>query len=304
VGASQVQGRGRTLQVTPVPYWRTRAVTVMTTPQGQARGDVINSSTYLLAGRASELERLKLQSRVWEPSGRRLLEEIGDGRGGRAVDIGCGVMGWLRLLSEWVGPEGGGVGTDIDDAMLAAATQFVAEEGLENVALINDDLFATKLAPSSFDLVHARFVLTPLGRGPEQMETYVRLLRAGGTVVLEDPDWGSWHFNPPGKACQKLITFICEAFECWGDAEAGRKHLEFLRSVGIEGNVRAEVLALPPGHPYLRLPLYFSIGLQPRLRSFVDAEELNRLNQEAENELQEPGCWGTTFTVIQSWGQI
>jgi hypothetical protein len=35
----------------------------------------------------------------------------------------------------------------------------------------------------------------------------------------------------------------------------------------------------------------------------VDAEELHQLNQEAENELQEPGRWGTTLTVIQSWGQ-
>jgi SAM-dependent methyltransferase len=264
----------------------------------------MSSSTYLLAGRVSELERLKLQSRVWEPSGRRLLKEIGDGRGARALDVGCGVMGWLRLLSEWVGPDGQVLGTDIDEAMLAAATQFVAEENLGNVVLLNDDLFATKLEPSSFDLVHARFIFTPLGRGPEQMETYVWLLRTGGTVVLEDPDWGSWHFNPPAKACQKLIMLICEAFERWGDVKAGRKHLELLRSVNIEGNVRAEVLALPPGHPYLRLPLHFSIGLEPRLRSFVDAEELNQLNQEAENELQEPGRWGTTFTVIQSWGQI
>ncbi len=133
----------------------------------------MSSSTYLLAGRVSELERLKLQSRVWEPSGRRLLGEIGNGSGVRAVDIGCGVMGWLRLLSQWVGPDGEVVGTDIDDAMLAAATQFVAEEALENVTLLNDDLFATRLEPSSFDLVHARFVLTPLGRGHEQMETYV-----------------------------------------------------------------------------------------------------------------------------------
>jgi SAM-dependent methyltransferase len=263
----------------------------------------MSSSTYLLAGRASELERLQLQSRVWEPSGRRLLEEIGDGPGARAVDIGCGVMGWLRLLSEWVGPDGEVVGTDIDDAMLAAAEHFLAEEGLVNVVLRNDDLFATRLEPASFDLVHARFELTPLGRGHEQMETYVRLLRSGGTVVLEDPDWGSWHFNPPAQACEKLIALSCEAFARWGDADAGRKQLQLLRSFGIEGNVRAEVLALPPGHPYLRLPLQLSVGLEPRLRSFVNAEALNQLFQEAENELQEPGRWGTTLTVIQSWGR-
>jgi hypothetical protein len=35
----------------------------------------MSSPTYLLAGQASELDRLQLQSRVWEPSGRRLLQE-------------------------------------------------------------------------------------------------------------------------------------------------------------------------------------------------------------------------------------
>ena len=59
-----------------------------------------------------------------------------------------------------------------------------------------------------------------------------------------------------------------------------------LRSVNIEGNVRADVLALPPGHPYLRLPLQMSIGLEPRLRSFVDAKELHHLNQEPETRLR------------------
>jgi SAM-dependent methyltransferase len=264
----------------------------------------MSSSTYLLAGQASELERLQLQSRVWEPSGRRLLTEIGDGHGGRAVDIGCGVMGWLRLLSEWVGPDGQVVGTDIDDAMLSAARQLVADQGLGNVLLSTDDLFATRLQPASFDLVHARFELTPLGRGHEQMQTYVRLLRPGGTIVLEDPDWASWHFNPPAKACQELITLVREAFARWGDAEAGNTNLDLLRSFGIEGDVRAEVLALPPGHPYLWLPLQFSIGLEPRLLSFVSAQELRRLRQEAGKELQEPARWGTTFTLIQSWGRV
>src|SRR5215208_6453947 len=127
----------------------------------------MSSSEYLLAGQASELERLKLQSRVWEAAGRRLLEEIGDGRGKRAVDIGCGVLGWLRLLSDWVAPDGEVVGTDIDDAMLAEAKQFAADEGLGNVTLVKDDLFATSLGPESFDLVHARYEITPLGRGPE-----------------------------------------------------------------------------------------------------------------------------------------
>ena len=55
-----------------------------------------DSGEYLLAGQASELERLQLQSRVWEPSGRRLLEEIGDGHGARAS---------MSAAACWVGCE-------------------------------------------------------------------------------------------------------------------------------------------------------------------------------------------------------
>lgn len=66
----------------------------------------MSSDTYILTGHSGELERLRLQSRIWEPAGRRLLTAIGEGHGARALDVGCGAMGWLQLLSEWVGPDG------------------------------------------------------------------------------------------------------------------------------------------------------------------------------------------------------
>ena len=241
---------------------------------------------------------------MWEPSGRRLLDEIGEGRGDRVLDVGCGAIGWLRLLSEWVGPDGEVVGTDIDDAMLAAARQFVDSEGLGNVVLMKDDLFASKLESSSFDLVHARFQIAPLGRGPDQIANHVRLLRPGGTVALEEWDVSSWNFNPPVRALDSLVELIGQSFaQSGGDMHVGRKLLDLLRGFGIEGNVRAEVLALPPGHPYLRLPLQFAAALEERLLSIVTVDELEQLRKESDAELEEPGRWGTTFTLVQCWGQ-
>jgi len=259
---------------------------------------------YLLAGQASELERLQLQSRVWEPSGRKLLEEIGDGEGTRVLDVGCGVLGWLRILSEWVGPDGEVTGTDVDEAMLSAADRFVTDEGLANVGLVKDDLFASELEPHGFDLVHARYEITPLGRAHEQMEAYLRLARPGGILVLEDPDTASWHFNPPAPALDRLIALILEAFRMsGGNFDAGREHLHLLREFGIEGTIRAKVVALSPGHPYLRLPLQFATALEERLLSLVSADELETLREQGETELREPGRWGTTFTLVQCWGR-
>jgi ubiquinone/menaquinone biosynthesis C-methylase UbiE len=93
---------------------------------------------------------------VWEPTGRQLLTEPGDGAGLHALDVGCGALGWLRILSEWVGPSAQVVGTDIGESLLHAARSFLEAEGISNVELVIDDLFESKLEPESFDLVHAR----------------------------------------------------------------------------------------------------------------------------------------------------
>jgi hypothetical protein len=75
-----------------------------------------------------------------------------------------------------------------------------------------------------------------------------------------------------------------------------------LRTFDIQPHVRAEVLALEPGHPYLRLPLQLAEGLAPRLREFVDDTELDHLRRQSEAELIDAGRWGTTFTLLQCWG--
>lgn len=261
------------------------------------------AKTYFLEGQASELDRLQLQSRVWEDSGRRLLEEIGEGRRKRVLDVGCGALGWLRVLSDWVGPDGQVVGTDIDEKMLAAADQLTTADGLRSVSLMKDDLFATDLEPDSFDLVHARF-LSPVGRATEQMDAYVRLARPGGTIVIEDVDPNSWHFVPSAPALEELISLIRRAFGQRGLFNPPEVQMEMFRNAGIEVQARTEVIALPPGHPYQRLPLQFAAGLHAPLEAFVGSEKLERLETEAERELQDPNRWGVTFTLFQAWGRV
>ncbi len=260
---------------------------------------------YLMAGQRSELERLQLQSLVWEPAGRALLARLPSGTGLRTLDVGCGAMGWLRALSAWVGPSGTVLGTDIDRDLLAAARAFVGAEALANVELVEDDLFASALPAGSFDLVHARFELAPIGRAAEQLASYRRLVRPGGWLVLEDPDAASWHFNPPAPAAERLIGLILDAFRAGGgDLDAGRSLRSHLVGLGIEPNVDAEVLALPPGHPYLRLPLQFATSLAPRIEPVIGPGALAALRAEVEEEMAMPGRWGTTFTLVQAYGRL
>lgn len=259
------------------------------------------SDGYLLAGQPAELERLRLQSRVWEPAGRALLTRLGPGSGLRALDVGCGALGWLRILSEWVGPGGSVLGTEIDGRMLDAARSFVEGEALANVALEKDDLFDTRLPDHSFDLVHARFQIAPLGRADEQAALYRRLVRPGGRLVLEDPDMGSWRVNPDAPAVHRLVNLIDEAFlAAGGNFNAGRELPSLLRRLGLEPTLDAHVVALPPGHPYLRLPVQFATSLRPRLEAIMGPAELDELMLRAEAECARPESWGTTFTLIQA----
>ena len=260
--------------------------------------------SYLLANQPSELERLQLQSHVWEPAGRRLLSRLEKGSARHVLDVGCGALGWLRILSEWVGSSGSVVGADIDERLLDAARSFLEAEGISNVELVVDDLFESKLEPQSFDLIHARYVIAPLGRGREQVAAHRRLLKPGGSLVLEEWDLGSWHFNPPAPEAERLIRLLSEIFASLG-GEAGRQLPDLLREIGIEEpEIDAHVIALRPGHRYLRLPLQFSVALESRLLETLKEDELASLRREAEAELNEPGRWGTTFTLIQSWGRV
>jgi SAM-dependent methyltransferase len=259
------------------------------------------STGYLLADQASELERLQLQSRVWEPAARELLAGLPRKDGARAIDVGCGVMGWLRVLSDWVGPSGQVVGTDVDPKMIAKANELVGSQPLPNTEVLADDLFRSQLPPASFDLVHARFQIAPLGRAAEQLAAYRRLLRPGGTLVVEDPDMASWRINPAGAAVHELIGLIERGFEAGGgNFNAGREIPALLRAVGLEPRVTAQVVALEPGHPYLRLPLQFAAALRARLEALSSPAHLDSLLERAAAELARAGTWGTTFTLIQS----
>ena len=272
-------------------------------PHGRAADTGPMSQEYLLANQPSELERLLLQSRVWEPTGRQLLSKVDGGSGACVLDVGCGALGWLRILSEWVGPTGRVVGTDIDESLLGAARSTLEAEGISNVELVVDDVFESRLEPEAFDLVHARYLIAPLGRGREQVDSHRRLLRPGGSLVLEEWDLGSWHFNPSAPAAERLIELLSASFAALG-GEAGRSLPELLRETGIsEPEIDAHVIALRPGHPYLRLPLQFSVALESRLLATLSEDELASLRREAEHELAEAGRWGTTFTLIQCWGK-
>jgi ubiquinone/menaquinone biosynthesis C-methylase UbiE len=248
---------------------------------------------------------MHMQALQWEPAGQQLLAELTDGTGLRVVDLGCGPLGWLRLLSNWVGPTGEVVGTELTDATAQAAQQTVRSEGLGNVGVVVDDIFDSWLPDGSFDLVHARFQLGPLGRHEEQLAAYRRLLRPGGWLVLEEPDSAAWHFNPPAPASQRLYDQGIRILADWGrDLDVGRRLRGMLRRYSDQPGIRARVLALPPGHVYRSLPLMLANALRDAFVEAVGVEELDSLIARCDEELSDPERWCTTFVLVQAFARL
>lgn len=263
---------------------------------------------YLLSSGAAELERLRLQARVWEPEAEQLLDRIGVASGWRCLDLGCGAMGILGPLSRRVGPGGHVVGVDRDPQQLAAARACVQEAGLTNVEVLDRDAYATGLPDQSFDLVHVRFVFAPVGRGDALLAEMRRLARPGGVLAIQEPDASCWQCHPPRPAWDRLKAAILAAFAAGGgDFNAGLRTYDLLRRAGLEDvQVRAAVVALQDRHPYMWLPVQFATSLRQRIidGGLLSAAELDEHLAACEAIAQDPATWVTTFIVTQVWGRV
>ena len=153
---------------------------------------------YLLARPA--IERLQLQSRVWEPAG-------GNSSRRSATDptrprVGCGALGRHRILSEWVGPSGPRVGFDIDEALMPLARFSMRDGSPTSSSLSTICSIASRRA-----VIRSRprpDQIAPLGRAPEQVGSHKRTMKPGGKLS-EEWDPGSKHCNPPAPATERLI---------------------------------------------------------------------------------------------------
>jgi SAM-dependent methyltransferase len=262
------------------------------------------SSAYLDHNIHEERRRLRLQSATLEELGVAALAEIPVAVGSRAVDVACGAMGMLGALSRKVGPSGSVVGTDISEEMLDHARGYCREAGLTNVELVRDDAYASALPKSSFDLVHARFLLAPIGRDDVLLPQLEALVRPGGYVLLQEPDAAHWRVHPASEAHARLVEMIERAYERhMGGFNAGLRLLDLARSRGWANvGLSARVVGLPPGHPYLRAPVMFATALRAALLRDTPEAELDAAVSEAEDDYRDEGRFGTTFAVIGVWG--
>ncbi|KAF8206224.1 hypothetical protein K438DRAFT_1578131, partial [Mycena galopus ATCC 62051] len=101
--------------------------------------------------------------------------------------------------------------------------------------------------PETFDIVHARMVMTHVVDGPEVLHRASRLVKPGGLLLIEDIDLVSLT-ESGGSATRQIIQKITGIQDSLGvDVELGRKIEAIIVSFGDFSEVQVEKLSMPFG---------------------------------------------------------
>lgn len=171
-----------------------------------------------------EPDRLRLMSRMLDPSSRYHLQRIGVAAGWRCLEIGAGNGSLSQWLAQQVGPTGHVLATDIHPDLM----QGIAAANLE---VRGFDVVRDAPPEAPYDLVAIRALLHHL---PERRAVVSRMaswVKPGGWLFVQEPDfYPTWTVEPPTQnqlwqgflrwaAVQQIDYFVGRRIPAWMQAE-------------------------------------------------------------------------------------
>jgi len=265
------------------------------------------SQSYPLGGTQTERDRLLAQAQQYEPSANWLLDQIAIQPGWRTVDIGCGPIGILNLLSQRVGPRGSVVGLEREQRFVEIARAEIAKRGLGNVTMIQADALNPGLEKASFDFVHERLVMINLSAREAFLSEMLSLLRPGGIVALEDVDNVSWLCQPAHPSWDVLLNAFHTVFHAGGgDGFVGRRLPVLLRAAGTQHIQTRVTVETPQLGDYRRthlIALIDSVRDKIIAKGLLKETELNEHREALARHLNDPTTTVIDKLLVQCWGQ-
>jgi ubiquinone/menaquinone biosynthesis C-methylase UbiE len=259
-----------------------------------------NAGSYRYASfRDSDRELLRLSEQAWVGRAREraLLQRSGVEPGTRVLDLACGPGLVSQEIANLVGP-GSVVGTDIDAGIIETARRLASAAGIDNLDLVVDDIYASRLSPRSFDFVYARLLFQHLQSPDRALSTIHQLLRPGGTLCVVDVDDGLFALHPEPPA---LARFMHRAQAgqraAGGDRKVGRKLPSLLAAAGFS-DIRVQVEHFDTTELGARAFLDITTGFKLEQ---VPADQLEQATKELEEIaacLEDPAAFGTVGVFV------
>ncbi len=186
-------------------------------------------------------ERLALLEAMFDPWTIRNFEKVGVREGWRCLEVAGGGGSIAEWLCRRVGPTGHVVATDLQPHFLEALDA-------SNLEVLRHDLLRDPLPEATFDLVHARAVLTFLPTPAYAVSRLVAALKPGGWLLIEEPDYVSGIPDPSmengaREFSQRAWDAMLSQLRALGyDTEFGRHLFHDAARAGLS-NIQAEGFA-------------------------------------------------------------
>jgi SAM-dependent methyltransferase len=261
------------------------------------------SGRYRIARRVGEVERLALQNAVLAPETDHLLDRIGVGAGWICLDLGCGPGGITGALSARVGPGGRVTGLDYDPVFVETAAQAAAA----NTSFITGNAYATGLPGASFDLVHMRFIGSTAGEPDRLVAEARRLVRPGGFVAAQEADFATLACFPPDPAWATLVAAFRGCFPWTASDPEAHQVYRLMRAAGLEEvGYRPVLVGVRSSDPWIDYLPSTVESLRPSIiaRGLLTDEALDAALEACRAHLAAPDTIFTSFTIVQTWGQL
>ena len=149
------------------------------------------------------------------------------------LEAGCGVGAQTLPLAK-NSPQAKIIAVEISRPSSLLAKENVEHAGLENVRIIQGNIFHLPFRKSSFDHLFLCFVLEHLPRPLEALQALKEFIRPGGSITAIEGDHGSAYFYPDSAAARRAIGCQVELqSRAGGNANIGRELYPLLRAAGF-----------------------------------------------------------------------
>jgi SAM-dependent methyltransferase len=154
---------------------------------------------------------------LWDASTRALIRALAVGQGSRCFEVGAGGGSIAKWLGNRVGLTGLVVATDLHPCSIDRI-------GCKsNVSVREYDVASSDPPEHDFDFALARLVVAYVGA--QAIPRIAKVLRPGGTLLIEDYDWRQFHASPTAPAVQQAIELV----------------LALMKTVGLDPSFGAEL---------------------------------------------------------------
>lgn len=263
----------------------------------------METEQYIIRGGIEGRERLRILSRVMQPTTLELLRRAGMRPGLSCLEIGCGGGDVACDMARMVAPGGHVLATDIDDPQLDIARREAQAQGIANIEFRHSDI-TREIPDGPFDFVHVRFVLTHIPNPEDALARIRSVLKPGGVIALEEIDFSGHFCHPDCPALWRYVELYTETVKHrGGDANIGPRLPGLTLAAGF-ADVGMNVVqrAGHEGEVKLITPITMQNIAPAVLRAGLASEtEINAIVQELYDYARTPGTIGCLARVFEVW---